>query len=344
MKPATIIRLSLLLLLFLVVFLTQHLSGWAQVYAAFVYPAIGTVLSSVSSVLPFSLGDVFITLSIAGILVYPFYARRKRKKWWLAGLHIVEYLAWVYVWFYLAWGLNYSQPGFYARTNIKYSPYEKEVFVGFLNEYIAQINTAYAATWQIDKAAMRTAIMDQYRADNPGMGVHRLTTRPRVKHFLFSPLFSKMGVSGYMGPFFIEFNVNAELPLTQYPATYAHELAHLLGITSEAEANFYAYYTCTRSTDALTRFSGYLSVFGHVMSNARGFLPEDEYREMLLKVEPGVLDTYNENSRYWNRKYSTVLGSIQSWVYELYLKGNKIPGGRKNYSEVVGLLISWWNR
>jgi hypothetical protein len=28
-------------------------------------------------------------------------------------------------------------------------------------------------------------------------------------------------------------------------------------------------------------------------------------------------------------------------LYDLYLKGNKIKSGRKNYSEVVGLLVSW---
>jgi hypothetical protein len=29
------------------------------------------------------------------------------------------------------------------------------------------------------------------------------------------------------------------------------------------------------------------------------------------------------------------------WIYDLYLKGNKIESGRKNYSEVIGLLISY---
>ena len=40
-------------------------------------------------------------------------------------------------------------------------------------------------------------------------------------------------------------------------------------------------------------------------------------------------------------KYSPLIGNIQDWIYDLYLKGNKIESGRKNYSEVVGLLISY---
>ena len=40
-------------------------------------------------------------------------------------------------------------------------------------------------------------------------------------------------------------------------------------------------------------------------------------------------------------KYSPLIGDIQDWIYDLYLKGNKIESGRKNYSEVIGLLISY---
>lgn len=40
-------------------------------------------------------------------------------------------------------------------------------------------------------------------------------------------------------------------------------------------------------------------------------------------------------------KYSPLIGNVQNWIYDLYLKGNKIESGRKNYSEVIGLLISY---
>ena len=48
------------------------------------------------------------------------------------------------------------------------------------------------------------------------------------------------------------------------------------------------------------------------------------------------------NQEYWTEKYSPLIGDIQDWIYDLYLKGNKIQSGRKNYSEVVGLLISYY--
>ena len=58
---------------------------------------------------------------------------------------------------------------------------------------------------------------------------------------IFTPFISMFGVTGSMGPFFCEFTLNGDLLPINYPATYTHELAHLLGISSEAEANFYAY-------------------------------------------------------------------------------------------------------
>lgn len=31
---------------------------------------------------------------------------------------------------------------------------------------------------------------------------------------------------------------------------------------------------------------------------------------------------------------------VQNKIYNLFLKGNNIPSGRKNYAEVIGILLS----
>ena len=76
---------------------------------------------------------------------------------------------------------------------------------------------------------------------------------------LWSRLMSRVAVTGYMGPFFTEFNLNQELLSVEYPFTYAHELAHRLGIASEAEANLYAYLVTSAAQEPAIRFSGYFS-------------------------------------------------------------------------------------
>ena len=40
------------------------------------------------------------------------------------------------------------------------------------------------------------------------------------------------------------------------------------------------------------------------------------------------------------------MGAVQDALYDWYLKGNHIPSGKKNYGEVVGMILSlpenWW--
>lgn len=341
MKPN--VRYLTLGILLILVWTTQWVLSLAAFYSEQVYPHIAYFLSSFSNLFPFAIGDLFIFLSIVGVIVYPFYARlRKKLAWKKVLLREGEYLLWIYVWFYLAWGLNYSQKNFYQRTDIPYTAYTPENFRSFVEGYITQLNRSYTPVKSIQQNLIRKETVRLYNRISDSLGVHRPPHEaPRVKTMVFTPFISMVGVTGSMGPFFCEFTLNGDLLPINYPATYAHELAHLLGITSEAEANFYAYQICTRSQAKEIRFSGYFSVLGHVLGNAQRLLPEKDYKEIFDRIRPEIIELAKNNQTYWAAKYSPIVGAVQDWIYDLYLKGNKIGSGRKNYSEVVGLLISY---
>lgn len=55
---------------------------------------------------------------------------------------------------------------------------------------------------------------------------------------------------------------------------------------------------------------------------------------------PGSKKAYNDKVAYWQALYNPTIGEIQDTVYNWFLKGNNIPSGRKNYSEVVALLMA----
>ena len=279
------------------------------------------------------------------LIIYPIYGFYKRLGWKHVILRLIEFLAWIYIWFYLAWGLNYSQDSFYQRTQIPYSAYTPENFQGFLNEYIPQLNSSYVAIDQIDKELIQQEALKGYHEISDSLGINRPRLKfPKVKTMLFTPINSMVGVSGSMGPFFCEFTVNGDVLPSQYPATYTHELSHLLGITNEAEASFYAYEVCTRSDIPEIRFSGYFSILNHVLNNAYHLLSEEEFKALQDSIRPEIKELARNNRDYWQEKYSPIVGGIQDWLYDIYLKGNKIESGRKNYSEVIGLLISYQNR
>ena len=233
MRDKLKIRYVVLIVLLSVVWATQLIPILGEVYAQSVYPVISHFLSSFSKLMPFAIGDLFIFLSVLGLLFNPIRARYiQKKKWKQILLNEMEYLLWIYVWFYLAWGLNYSQKNFYQRTEIPYTAYTPEIFQEFVDDYITQLNRSYTPVNSINQDLIREETVRIYHQLSDSLGVNRPPhEHPRVKTMLFTPFISMVGVTGSMGPFFCEFTLNGDLLPVNYPATYAHELAHLLGLS-----------------------------------------------------------------------------------------------------------------
>lgn len=354
-----VIRRTLLALLLLFVLFCRFIPAWGEWYAVSLYPYISYGLSSFSSLFPFSLGDCFIIGGITGMTAYFVYAlcrkngRKRRLLRWL------ESGVWIYVWFYLAWGLNYFRMPFYERTNIPRAEYSPENFEFFLSGYVTGLNESYMALKGRDSSVLykpsvdfleRTEgvhiedkIFSGYRVIAPEFGLVRLRLGEvfPAKNMLSSYGMSLVGVTGYMGPFFSEYHLNKGLLTVEYPFTYAHELAHRLGIAGESEANFYAYLVCTADDTPEIRFSGYFSLLGYVAGNARRLMDEVQYKEFYDSINPEIIALYKYHLNYWRSKYSPWIGKIQNSLYDFYLKGNQVSSGVKNYSEVIGLLMSW---
>ena len=80
MKYKLKIRYIVLCTLLLVVWATQLIPAMGKIYAHSVYPVIAYILSSFSRLIPFAIGDLFIALSIAGVLsTLPMPAAFRRK-------------------------------------------------------------------------------------------------------------------------------------------------------------------------------------------------------------------------------------------------------------------------
>lgn len=336
-----IINWSLLTLFLITVWSIQAIPSWGEGYARHIYPYISRILSIVSSLFPFSLGDVFIAAASMGIIVRLIYILWKRELIRQRLIGLIAFCGWIYAWFYLAWGLNYFREDFYTRNRIRYEAYTPENFKVFLSAYTKELNSDYILTNTVNPTEVTNEVRKGYERIAGTFGITEPKGNLKAKNMLSSGLMSKMGISGYMGPFFTEFNLNKNLLPSQYPFTYAHEMAHRLSIASEAEANLYAWIVCTGSEVPSIRFSGNLALLGYVAQNASNLLTEEEYGEFIGSVRPEVLSLYRENLDYWRSHYSPLIGKIQNYFYNLFLKGNRISSGTKNYSEVIGLLMSY---
>ena len=362
----------LLLVLLLLVTLVKMIPLWGFIYTTRIYPIIGTLLSPISGFFPFAVGDIFIALSIAWVIFYPIYEIGLRKKlarryFFLAAKkgsypkkkvvlgRVAEYLIWVYAWFYIAWGLNYSQPNIYDRIGMKPVEVSEAKFKAFAYQYADSLNalsissdiagSSIFSDSIVDdglKNRVRDAILKEYNKIGYKEGINApFNQHPHAKTMVFTPLSSMSGVTGSMGPFFCEFTLNGDILPHDYPATYAHEFAHFLGVANEGEANFYSYIVCTASADKQVRFSGYYHIFFHVLNNVFDILGEKEGERFLKYIRPEIIQLAKSDRHYWLSKRCKVLDAAQDFIFDFYLKGNHVAEGRKSYSDVIGLILAW---
>ena len=347
-------RHGVLIALLILVTLTKMIPLWGFIYTTRIYPVIGTLLSPISGFFPFAVGDIFIALSIAWVILYPIYEIGLRKKRVFG--RVAEYLLWVYAWFYIAWGLNYSQPNIYYRIGMKPVEVSKAKFKKFAYQYADSLNALSNASLSnarksispdsiVDDALknrVRDAVLKEYNKIGYREGINRpFNQHPHAKTMVFTPLSSMAGVTGSMGPFFCEFTLNGDILAHDYPATYAHEFAHFQGVANEGEANFYSYIVCTASADKQVRFSGYYHIFFHVLNNVYDILGEKEGERFLKHIRPEIIQRARNDRHYWLSKRCKALDAAQDFIFELYLKGNHVAEGRKSYSGVIGLILAW---
>lgn len=367
-----------LIALLLLITLTKTIPTWGIIYTFFVYPLIGMALSHLSGWIPFAVGDLFIALSIAWVILYPIYylcirktlVRKEIIKKGIDGKGIVgkekkvrflkkrvvfgrvaEYLLWVYAWFYIAWGLNYSQPNIYDRTGMKPVKVSEAKFKAFAYQYADSLNALsiseksfFSDSIADDGLKNRVwdAILKEYNKIGYKEGINApFNQHPHAKTMVFTPISSMSGVTGSMGPFFCEFTLNGDILPHDYPATYAHEFAHFLGVANEGEANFYSYIVCTASADKQVRFSGYYHIFFHVLNNVFDILGEKEGERFLKYIRPEIIQLAKSDRHYWLCKRCKVLDAAQDFIFDFYLKGNHVAEGRKSYSGVIGLILAW---
>ena len=347
-------RHGVLIALLILVTLTKMIPLWGFIYTTRIYPVIGTLLSPISGFFPFAVGDIFIALSIAWVILYPIYEIGLRKKRVFG--RVAEYLLWVYAWFYIAWGLNYSQPNIYYRIGMKPVEVSKAKFKKFAYQYADSLNALSNASLGnarksispdsiVDDALknrVRDAVLKEYNKIGYREGINKpFNQHPHAKTMVFTPLSSMAGVTGSMGPFFCEFTLNGDILAHDYPATYAHEFAHFLGVANEGEANFYSYIVCTASADKQVRFSGYYHIFFHVLNNVYDILGEKEGERFLKHIHPEIIQRARNDRHYWLSKRCKALDAAQDFIFELYLRGNHVAEGRKSYSGVIGLILAW---
>jgi len=332
-----VFAVSLLLLAFSL--LCRFSRPVADFYSLWCYPAISFALSLLSSLVPVSLEEVVVILLLLTFIAIIVVARVRHKGflWWFCRTAVFA-LA-IVAWLYTAWCNNYFRSPLYSRLEIQRSHYSEEEFDSFLRKYSTLINESRQAFADMPLDSIADSSREFYASLDNRFGLCRPHSWQRIKEPLFNRFFSAVGVLGYMGPFLCEGQVNRELLPCEKASTAAHEMSHLLGVSSEAEAGFWAYVCCTASPDSRMHYSGYLSILGYVLSDARRLLPEYEVQQWMSSIDREVWRDYSKRREHWSSRKVPFLDRAQSYLFDKSLKANSVQDGIKDYNSVVGMII-----
>ncbi len=312
----------------------------ADFYATRVYPLLSCVMSWIASFTRFSLQDLAILLILSASVAIAGVGLRRKWGYKRSLKYIGCIVLWTYVWFYIGWCCNYYRSNLYARTSTTISVCNDTVFTQFAKTFVRQTNESWTSEFDIEQEQLEADIKQFYANVPPLYGLAKPHTWQHPKQTIFNGVYASMGIQGFMEPLFAESCIIQEVPDIDRPFVYAHEYAHLLGISSEAECNWWAFHACTASAHKAIRYSGYKGILNFVMSNAQTMLNKEEYKKLASELSPRVKADVEQTRRHWEAIVSPSIRRFHKSIYDAFLKSNKIETGIRNYSEVIMLLLN----
>ncbi|MDD4778958.1 MAG: DUF3810 domain-containing protein, partial [Fermentimonas sp.] len=287
-----------ILTVFLVIFIFSRAPSLSEWYMQKIYPTIAGIFSTVSGIFPFSLYDLFIIVASLYLLKLILFVviRRTGLKMFLYSL--IRMFAILIVWFYFGWGISYFREDFYTRTDNPEITYNAEELINFTSRFIEDANTSYVDFDVIKKVGIRQELERSYNSIHETLSINYPNGKRIPKKMIFESVFTKMGISGYFGPFLNEIHVNNYSLNFTYPFTLAHEMSHQFGIARESEANLYAFLVCNNSSDDRIKYSAYVSIINYLLNDVYTLQP-DEYESLVASIRPEIIDDLKQNREHW---------------------------------------------
>lgn len=335
-------------------FCAGHSAQIEKFYACDLYTIIRGVLSTLTSLAPFSIAE-FLLYAMAATVVLcvlidlvrvlvkraPFAALVKRL------VSIAIMIGALLLLFYATWGLNYFREPLKERMELNVcarSIDQLEALTQKLAKRAKKLRKSLPedadgiATLENGYRAVLDALPEAYTAlaDKDATFAGRVT---RAKAVTWSRGMSWCGITGIYIGMTAEPNVNVDAPAFLLPHTAAHEMAHQLGVASEDEAEFVGFLACLESEDPSVRYAGVMSM----LIRCGNALHERE-PERYLAIYDGYGDAMERDLRsqhaYWEA-FEGKAEELATQTNDAYLKHNGQDSGVDSYGEVVDMLLAY---
>ena len=338
--------LTLIIIIVLLHVIAVYTNWIEKFYSTHIYVFISFVLRTLTGWLPFSLGDVLYGCAFAWLIIklIKFFLRKPTWKRFLMSVrNVTTKFLFVYLYFLIAWGLNYYRDGIGYQLNIIPEEYNTDDLKTTTSQLLQQLNfsakkiDSLHISFPNSRAIFNDAIAVYHKAQNKYPFL--LYKHADVKPMLFSAIGSYSGFLGYYNPFTGEAQVNTKPPLVIIPYTTCHEMAHQLGYASESEASFVAYLVIKQNNQLLFNYSAYFDLFSY--ANGELFRRDS----VAAKQNIQLLDTLVKKDYAAYRKYLKVYRNpvepLLTKLYGGYLKAHNQPQGINSYDEVVAWIVAY---
>lgn len=318
-----------------------------QIYPARINRAIIRLLSQLTGIFPFSVGELFLYVHVflAVFLLLRFVMKLFGEGAFTLLYRTVSYGAMLYVVFMLVFGLNYNRASVREAVGLEKAYYTAVELKELNRALIARANALRAQVAEDEKGVFTLkesteATLKKAQAGYDALGdslkVYQGTYGRPKGVFLSEPM-NYTGITGVFMPFTGEANVNVKGPDLLYPATILHEMAHQRGIAYEDEANYLSFVVSTAHPEVNFQYSGTVLA---LMSSMNALYRADN------KAFTELYGTYSEGLRRdmkaYREFYIPYEGKVEkaaTQVNDTYLKSNGQTSGVSSYGEMVNLLL-----
>ena len=316
--------------------------GVETYYSEGLYPFIFNFHRYFFNRIPFSVGDLLYGLGLLFFLKLLIDLFQKKISFSNVVFNGLSLFSLLLLLFQLNWGLNYYRLPLHQKLNYNLNYTEEELHFT-LDQLITKTNSLHDKLNNNDTIAVQISHAKSTLAETIErkfqFDLLKYNHQPYIKNSLWSSLLSYMGYAGYLNPLTLESQANQNIPKLSYIVTTAHEMVHQLGIASEREANFIAFYSSIHHPDPFIQYAGYTFALRYCYSERFKAHPE-KARKQLQNLNKGVLKNFQELSQFW-KKYQNPFEPILKKGYDSYLKANGQPQGIQSYDAMVGLVVAY---
>ena len=181
-------------------------------------------------------------------------------------------------------------------------------------------------------------------ADLTAKAVSSFTKKPEAlpKYVIASIPWSYTQTTGIFTFITGEANINNNNLAISLPFTCAHEMAHRNGITSEDEANFFAFYTLVNFDNVNLTYSAYSMTLMYTM-NSLYSKDVEAYRQLAATYSKQLRQDYDRYSEHWDR-YEGKVSEFSSKTNDAYLKAQGQTDGVQSYGRVTDIMLAWYEQ